>query len=147
MNRISTTTAMEQRDYHYLYEAHAADVNLEEITSSAKNANILQRLRVGDRALDCIVLRSVERSYHCRGLEFVIREDDNLGWLGYFIGKSDCLKQFLIDYLPEGEKQIHAFLGGIARSQCIRYIAVSSLSNDTFTSIIRDCAISLSWRD
>jgi len=141
---------MEQRDYHY-YEAHAADVNLEEITSSAKNANILQRLRDGDRALDSIVLCSlrttfnwlfvVEQIHLCRslgfGLEFVIREDDNLGWLGYFIGKSDCLKQFRIDYLPEGEQQIHAFLGGIARSQCIRNIGVSSLSNDRFTSIIR----------
>ena len=109
---------MEQRDYHY-YEAHAADVNLEEITSSAKNANILQRLRDGDRALDSIVLCSlrttfnwlfvVEQIHLCGslGLEFVIREDDNLGWLGYFIGKSDCLKQFRIDYLPEGEQQIH----------------------------------------
>eukprot|EP00985_Skeletonema_marinoi_P023377 scaffold15564_cov127-Skeletonema_marinoi.AAC.1 len=110
-------------------------------TSSAKNANILQRLRDGDRALDSIVLSRVERIHLCRslgfGLEFVIREDDNLGWLGYFIGKSDCLKQFRIDYLPEGEQQIHAFLGGIARSQCIRNIGVSSLSNDRFTSIIR----------
>jgi len=37
-NADNQPTIMERRDYSY-YETHAADINLEEITSSAKNAN------------------------------------------------------------------------------------------------------------
>ena len=42
---------MDLQDNHDYYEANAADVSLEQITSSAANAKILQRLRDGDDKL------------------------------------------------------------------------------------------------
>eukprot|EP00985_Skeletonema_marinoi_P026903 scaffold21290_cov156-Skeletonema_marinoi.AAC.4 len=112
---------MEHREYNY-YEANAADVNLEEITSSAKNAKILQQLRDGDPTL---------RYFSLGGLL-----GDDLGWLGYFIGRSSCLTRLFINYLPDGEEG-HAIVEGIARSQSIRHINIHSLNNDAFISIMR----------
>jgi hypothetical protein len=73
---------MEQRDYDY-YEANVGDVRLEDITSSRHNATILQRLRDGDDTLQHIT----NAEYY-----FAIRESDDLGWLGYFIGNSENLR-------------------------------------------------------
>eukprot|EP00984_Skeletonema_dohrnii_P003873 scaffold1336_cov100-Skeletonema_dohrnii-CCMP3373.AAC.3 len=122
---------MERRDFNY-YEANAADVNLEEITSSAKNAKILQRLRDGDgdRTLHCLILGG-------RFNHFYVSEGDDLGWLGFFISRSACLHNLDICYLPDGEQQIHAFSEGIARSQSIRNISIVNLNNDAFTAIMR----------
>eukprot|EP00985_Skeletonema_marinoi_P026904 scaffold21290_cov156-Skeletonema_marinoi.AAC.5 len=116
---------MEHRDYDY-YEARAATVNLGEITSSPKNANTLQRLRDGDPELS--------HFYLGRGWEnFYVDEGDDLGWLGYFVGKSECLRHLGINYLPDGEEG-RAFVEGIARNQSIRSINIKNLSNDAFTS-------------
>eukprot|EP00985_Skeletonema_marinoi_P000024 scaffold8_cov142-Skeletonema_marinoi.AAC.17 len=122
---------MEYRDSNY-YQANAADVNLEEITSSAQNAKILQRLRDGDPTLSHFSLgRHGEWGKHCVG------EGDDMGWLGYFIGKSQYLRALYITYLPNGE-EAHAFAEGIARNKSIRYISIIYLSNDGFTSIVRE---------
>jgi hypothetical protein len=68
---------------------------------------------------------------------FIIGEGDDLGWLGYFISRSACLHSLFINYLPDGEQQMHAFSEGIARNQSIRNINIRNLNNDTFTSIMR----------
>jgi len=121
---------MEHRDHNF-YEANSADVNLEEITSSAKNAKNLQRLRDGDPTLiHCLTLDRGSFS------DFCIGEGDDLGWLGYFIGKSEYLRILVINYLPDGDGG-HAIVEGIARSKSIRYIKINNLSNDGFTSIVR----------
>eukprot|EP00984_Skeletonema_dohrnii_P018041 scaffold8338_cov72-Skeletonema_dohrnii-CCMP3373.AAC.5 len=120
---------MDHRDYNY-YKANAATINLGEITSSAKNAKILRRLRDGDDKLHHF---SVGR----RGWEnYYIGQGDDLGWLGYFIGRSACLHSLLINYLLDGEQQIHAFSAGIARNQSIRNINIDNLNNDAFTSVM-----------
>eukprot|EP00985_Skeletonema_marinoi_P014454 scaffold7325_cov80-Skeletonema_marinoi.AAC.9 len=103
---------MEHRDYNY-YEAHAAGINLEEITSSAKNAKILQQLRDGDANLRCLSLE--EAGPFCT---IDVSELNDWGWL------------------DEGEEG-HALLEGIARSQSIRDIDLHALNNDGFTSIMR----------
>jgi len=121
---------MEHRDHNY-YEANSADVNLEEITSSAKNAKNLQRLRDGDPRLIHLCLSNGDFPS-----DFCIGEGDDLGWLGYFIGKSEYLQMLVINYLPDGDGG-HAIVEGIARSKSIRYIKINNLSNDGFTSIVR----------
>ena len=108
---------MERRDYEY-YEANAADISLEDITSSEDNVEILRRLRDGDDTLTHLTLDS-ERWPN----NFHIGEGDDLGWLGYFIGKSECLHNLHIWNLPDregGEQQINSFMEGIARNQSIR---------------------------
>ena len=72
---------MERRDFNY-YEANAADISLEKITSSEKNAKVLRRLRDGDDNLTCFILGSG------RYFQFRMGKGDDLGWLGYFIGRS-----------------------------------------------------------
>ena len=121
-------TIMEHWDHNYYYEANAASINLRQITSSAVNACTLQRLRDGDDNLNHLYL-GIEGSI----LEFAIREGDDLGWLGYFNGKSQCVQRLYICYLPDGEQQIHAIVEGIAHSQSIRNIGINNLNNDAFT--------------
>eukprot|EP00984_Skeletonema_dohrnii_P019209 scaffold9129_cov78-Skeletonema_dohrnii-CCMP3373.AAC.2 len=121
---------MEHRDYNY-YEANAATVNMGEITSSAVNVCTLHRLRDGDDNLNHLYL-GVEGCI----MEIAFREGDDLGWWGYFIGRSQCIQRLSIYYLPDGEEG-HALLGGISRSQSIRDIGIHDVSNDTFTSIMR----------
>jgi len=120
---------MEHRDYNY-YEAHEATIDLGDITSSAKNANTLLRLRDGDDKLCHLSLG--------RGIwdDFNVDEDDDMGWLGYFIGKSEYLQRLAINYLPDGEEG-HAFAEGIAHNQSLRNIDINNLSNYGFTSVMR----------
>eukprot|EP00984_Skeletonema_dohrnii_P029686 scaffold20524_cov85-Skeletonema_dohrnii-CCMP3373.AAC.6 len=122
---------MERREYDY-YQANAANVNLEEITSSAENAKILQQLRDGDDKLDYFNVGVGRATWN----SFIIDEGDDLGWLGYFIGKSEYLQRLNLLYLPDGEGG-HAIVEGIARSQSLRYMFINNLNNDGFTWIMR----------
>ena len=128
---------MEHRDYTY-YEAHTDSINLEEITSSAENAKILQQLRDGDPTLSSLSLGGPW--YGALSILFPrsidVSEENDWGWLGYFIGRSECLHNLSIEYLPEGEEG-HAFVEGIARSLSIREIRIKNLNNDGFTRIMR----------
>ena len=119
---------MEHRDYDY-YEARAADIILGDITSSVENANNLQRLRHGDDTLSSFSLGGPFGDIN-------ISEDNDWGWWGYFIGRSECIQRLGIHYLPEREEG-HAFVEGIARSQSIRDVSIHNLNNEAFTSIMR----------
>eukprot|EP00985_Skeletonema_marinoi_P025697 scaffold19122_cov162-Skeletonema_marinoi.AAC.6 len=122
---------MERRDYNY-YEANAATINMEKITSCEGNAKILHRLCADDppRIIHLILGGETFSS------NSFIFEGDDLGWLSYFIGKSEYLQILDIKYLPGGEEG-HAIVEGIARSKSIRYIKINNLSNDAFASIMR----------
>eukprot|EP00986_Skeletonema_menzelii_P004617 scaffold1588_cov133-Skeletonema_menzelii.AAC.2 len=131
---------MNQRDYSY-YEAHAADVNLDEITSSEYKKQDLQWLRDGDRSNS-----SIHRSILVgRSGDFTFGEGDDLGWLGYFIGRSESLRNLRIAGLSEiddeggGREQqmIHALGDGIARSRSIQHVDLWNLSNEGFATIAR----------
>ena len=78
---------MEVKDYEY-YEAHSKDIKFEDITSDEDNADILAMVRDNDPDLTyfCIV-SEVDEDY-----DFVVREGDDLGWLGYFVGRNKQLE-------------------------------------------------------
>eukprot|EP00985_Skeletonema_marinoi_P007535 scaffold3316_cov94-Skeletonema_marinoi.AAC.18 len=128
---------MERRDNTY-YEANASDISLEDITSSQHNARILRRLR--DDKLSQLYL--VEHDGWRHG--FQLGEGNDLGWLGYFIGRSERLRKLTIQYLPEDEgrgQQIHAFMDGLARNKTIQKVTIGDedfdLSNNGFAAIAR----------
>ncbi len=128
------------RDYDY-YEANAANINLEEITSSDWNKRTLQRLRDGNLNGRGITF-NINGS--CWDLVFSFREGDDLGWVEYFVGKSESLRLLNIERTynggDEGREQriIHALSDGIARNQSIQHVGVlSSFSNDRFATIAR----------
>ncbi len=126
---------MDLQEYDY-YEANAADVNLEQVTSSAGNAKILQRLRDGDRKLTCLLRLNMQPIFS----DFIIREGDDLGWLGYFIGQSPHLESLHIRSMPEGEggeQQIDAFVKGIAQNKSIREVYIEFTVDDVHAAIAR----------
>eukprot|EP00984_Skeletonema_dohrnii_P031461 scaffold23977_cov123-Skeletonema_dohrnii-CCMP3373.AAC.1 len=110
---------MERRDFDY-YEARSRDVKLEDITSDeGNNAEILQRLR--DQELYAI---SITDDYVDNGC-FIVGEDDDLGWLGYFIGKSKYLEKLRIFSWGEGGN-IEAFMEGINHNQSITRLHIDT---------------------
>eukprot|EP00984_Skeletonema_dohrnii_P031381 scaffold23760_cov72-Skeletonema_dohrnii-CCMP3373.AAC.1 len=136
---------MDQGDNNY-YEANADTINLDGIVSCEGNAKILQRLRDGDENLSSITFK-----YICVDPNaFVIKaeNEDEVGWLGYFIGKSRCLQELSIHNLPKGEggeQQSRALVVGIARNQSIRTLDVDArLSDDNFSVLCAGILINLS---
>eukprot|EP00984_Skeletonema_dohrnii_P016360 scaffold7259_cov77-Skeletonema_dohrnii-CCMP3373.AAC.2 len=127
---------MEREEYEY-YEANASDISLEDITSSEDNAMILRRLRDGDDTLRYLHLTLGSEGW---SNNFDIGEGNDLGWLGYFIGKSECLHDLCIRNLPDregGEQQIHAFMEGIARNQSIRALTGVHLGDNVSEAFVR----------
>eukprot|EP00984_Skeletonema_dohrnii_P034964 scaffold34577_cov82-Skeletonema_dohrnii-CCMP3373.AAC.1 len=111
---------MEERDFDY-YEARARGVKLEDITSCENNARILQQLRDQVTYLDAIRITDDDDDLD----NYIVEEGDDLGWLGYFIGKSNCLYELFIDYLGEGEN-IEAFVEGINHNQSITRLSIDA---------------------
>eukprot|EP00984_Skeletonema_dohrnii_P038314 scaffold41417_cov355-Skeletonema_dohrnii-CCMP3373.AAC.1 len=137
---------MNQRYYHY-YEAKEATINLRSIASCERNAKILQRLRDGDENLSSITLSSKYSGYQPNPFVIKTENEDEFGWLGYFIGKSRCLQKLSIHCMPKGEQQTYALVVGIARNQSIRTLDVDAregLSDDEFSSFIAGVSIKLS---
>ena len=136
-----------QRDHHY-YEAHADVVSVEEITSCERNRRILRWLRDGDdEELDemsrHIKLDLDNGPHFWNDNNFSISKCNDLGWLGYFIGRSKCLREFSIRGSgsledERGEQRIiNALCDGIARNQSIQDFTLDNLSNDGFAAMAR----------
>ena len=109
MTIISCDSIMDDYDY---YEARARDVNLESITSSERNALVLEKLRDNDDSMKWMAIVDIDPDVHT----FVVQEGDDLGWLGYFIGKSTVLESLSLHHLP-GDK---SFGQGLALNQSIQ---------------------------
>lgn len=105
------------------YEELAKNTNLDNVTSCMNNATILRMLRDGDafnfKGLD--ILSPLVDAGHAVGetLRFSVGERDDLGWLGYFIGKSE-IEYLRIWYLHEGRSQINRFFQGMSQNRSIR---------------------------
>eukprot|EP00984_Skeletonema_dohrnii_P021657 scaffold10861_cov92-Skeletonema_dohrnii-CCMP3373.AAC.2 len=113
---------MERRDIDY-YEARARDVKSKDITSCESNAKILSRLRDQDTSLDTIsITDEADEDW------FTLGEDgDDLGWLGYFIGKSNFLRELSIYSWGGGQNCIEAFIiDGINRNQSIESLHIGT---------------------
>jgi Ran GTPase-activating protein (RanGAP) involved in mRNA processing and transport len=97
------------------YEARARDVNLDSITSEY-NAIILEKLRNNDDSFKAMGI--VEADYRWpEEDDFIVdvQEGEDLGWLGYFIGKNERLESLWISHLPEDKY----FRQGLAQNQSI----------------------------
>ena len=115
-----------RRDITY-YDLRAQDVKLEDITSSARNAEILRRLRddipfrkgngydlfVADEDID-------------EGETFVAKEGDDWGWLGYFIGRNKTTRFLGLHYcLIEEEDDVVALMEGINHNRSLDSICIN----------------------
>ena len=120
-----------QRDYDQL----ARDVNLEDITSSQHNREVLRQLRDNDLEHRSLIIESEEAQ---EGFEediwdrsaFVVKDgSDDIGWLGYFIGRSEVLRTLCIQYLPDENKE---FIGLVNLNRSIQELSIEyDLGDDT----------------
>ncbi len=115
---------MEGRDNSY-YDRRAQDVvKLEDITSSAHNAEILRSLRdnlaLTDGSWDDLFI--VDCDYNDENT-FIVKEDD-WGWLGYFIGRSKQIRYLHVNHLPEEDDEVDEFMKGICCNRSIEDISV-----------------------
>ena len=134
---------MEVQDYEY-YEARVDDVNLEDITSSHYNANILASLRANDPELTYISITTSRNNE----AHFAVREGDHLGWLGYFIGRSEKLERICIDNTPENDVNLNApnvnlndinlneFYEGLGHNRSIRHLYICNDLGESFKGLI-----------
>ena len=96
------------------YDALAQDINLKDITSCEHNAILLRKIRDGDPFLNKR-LYIVNEDEEADSNDFVVAEGDDLGWLGYFVGKSEVIEELYIYYLPEGGDEINRFASALGR--------------------------------
>ena len=99
------------------YDVLAASVRPKDLTSSAENRALLHRIRNNDPALTSLSLDDEER-YD----SFLLREGDDLSWLGYFIGRNEKLKRLNIYYLPSCGDQVENFFIGMKSNKSIKSI-------------------------
>ena len=118
-------------DYEY-YEAHAKDIKLEDITSDDYNADILAKIRDDDPELKCFVIDTERDDDNCN---FVVREGDHMGWLGYFVGRSQKLKVLLVGSFPENIK-LNAFFEGLGHNRSIQNLHIWADLGENFQSLV-----------
>ncbi len=95
------------------YHALAASVRRKDIISYAPNRATLHRIKNNDPSLTQLAIRE-ELDYHN---DFIPREGDDLGWLGYFIGANEKLSYLHLSYLPGGSEQVEKFFIGVQRNK------------------------------
>ena len=124
---------MEVQDYEY-YEARAKGVKLKDITSSKKNADILARLRDNDPKFPRIHLTFPQqyRGGRINFGDFVVREGDHSGWMGYFVGKSKKLKTLNIYNCFQENGDLNAFLRGLGHNRSIQELHISVNLGESF---------------
>jgi hypothetical protein len=115
----------ERRDYDTL----AQDINPNEITSCEGNANILRQIRDGDPSSEQLFIMNRDDGETLDG-DFLVAEGDDLGWLGYFIGRSEVIKNLQIYYLPEGGDEINEFFEGMSQNLSIKSLEINSQIGD-----------------
>eukprot|EP00986_Skeletonema_menzelii_P006059 scaffold2288_cov131-Skeletonema_menzelii.AAC.5 len=121
---------MEVHDDNEYYKARAKDVKLGDITSDGWNADILASLRDNDSVVGYI---SITTSHDDVG-DFVVREGDDLGWLGYFVGRSKQLETLFIDSFPENIN-IDAFVRGLGHNRSIQTLEIGIDLGERFRSL------------
>eukprot|EP00984_Skeletonema_dohrnii_P013669 scaffold5676_cov87-Skeletonema_dohrnii-CCMP3373.AAC.1 len=122
---------MSRRDQKY-YDMLAHIIDLNCITSSKKNAEILRRLR--DHAWDeNNDLYITDYDSDCDEY-FCAEEGDDWGWLGYFIEKNEQIRGLNLHCLPEYVDDYDAFMEGLCRNQSIERLDIRRCDID-FSSL------------
>eukprot|EP00984_Skeletonema_dohrnii_P014075 scaffold5881_cov103-Skeletonema_dohrnii-CCMP3373.AAC.4 len=107
------------------YDALVQNINLEDITSSAHNADILRQLLNGHPDWNKS-LYILENEIDGDNEEFIVGAGDDLGWLGYFIGRSEVLESLEVQYLSEEGERVDAFMRGITHNQSITELSIQT---------------------
>eukprot|EP00984_Skeletonema_dohrnii_P004383 scaffold1562_cov93-Skeletonema_dohrnii-CCMP3373.AAC.11 len=108
------------------YNALVHDINLADITSSMHNADILRQLLDDDPDWNKSLYILENEIDGEDNDEFIVGAGDDLGWLGYFIGRSEVIEVLEVQYLPEEREQVDAFMWGIIQNQSIKRLSIKT---------------------
>uniref|UniRef100_A0A7S2PKD6 Uncharacterized protein n=1 Tax=Skeletonema marinoi TaxID=267567 RepID=A0A7S2PKD6_9STRA len=106
------------------YDALAAGVRIKDIASTASNRALLHRLKNNDPGLAHLFIDESDDGFDDETDIFQVREGDDLGWLGYFIGRNETLKSLYVYYLPTNRDQVENLLFGIQRNKSIKDVEI-----------------------
>ena len=81
----------------YNYDALSTTIKFEDITSSETNQDILRRLKEND--IDELFICNEETTDGNKDDYTPLNNEDDMGWLGYFIGNSTNLKDFIFSQM------------------------------------------------
>ena len=126
-----------ERSIEY-YNSHMWDVKLEDITSFEEDAEIFRKLRDNDPNFTSISLHGPPYGGCDQDNDFGIGDNDDMGWLGYFIGRSSQLKDltiFISNY-PSSRSlslsKIDALAQGISLNKSISSLTIIGDLGDLF---------------
>ena len=126
-----------------MYEAQAAIINVEDIATNNNNRIVLRRIKrndADDKKSLWVQNEHDEDGEHCD--DYVPEGAEDMGWLGYFIGKNDHLEGLFIEFTPTSGASvrdvIEPFFRGVSRNKSIREIGLCSmdlLGGEVFTML------------
>mmetsp|Transcript_32311 Transcript_32311/g.48801 ORF Transcript_32311/g.48801 Transcript_32311/m.48801 type:complete len:590 (-) Transcript_32311:115-1884(-) len=114
---------------NYQFDALAARVKLKDITSCADNRALLHRIKNNDPGLRTLAVLDEPEDED----EFIVREGDDLGWLGYFIGRNEKLKYLSVCYLPGDRERGVKFFFGMQRNKSIKGVDICNHLNESLS--------------
>ena len=107
---------------NYSYDALAASVRIKDITSCLENRALLHRIKNNDPAVTYLFIDEMYEEEVDDDSNFYVRDGEDFGWLGYFIGENDTLKSLSVCHLPACSDQVEKFFIEMQRNKSIKEI-------------------------
>ena len=114
-----------------MYNDQADSINVDDISSDRNNRIVLRRLQrnnVYDENNDYLWIQSEHDDDGEEGVDYVPEGADDMGWLGYFIGKNEHLRELhtMIPNIPTSRASmrdvIEPFFRGVNQNNSIQKI-------------------------
>ena len=80
----------------YNYDTLVDSTTIEDISFDEINRGIFRRLKENEEDFECLVICD-DRRYNNEKYKFVSMDLEEIGWLGYFIGKNTSVKWLIFD--------------------------------------------------
>jgi len=108
-------------EYNQIYTALADAINIDDITSSKDNQDILRRLKENDATLNSNSMRIISDINSSFGdINYLPTDGEDLEWLGIYLGGNSTLHELDIAFLKALPKQ---FYKGLDRNRSIRKLS------------------------
>ena len=106
-----------------IYSALADAINIDDITSSKDNQDILRRLKENDTTLNSNSMRIISDINSSFGdINYLPTDGEDLEWLGIYLGGNNTLHELDIAYLKALPEQ---FYKGLDRNRSIRKLSLN----------------------
>jgi hypothetical protein len=117
----------------YKYDALAAEVKLKHVTSCRHNRALLHRIKNNDPGITYLSIVSDGMANEEGGYDdedFIVRESDDLGIFGCFVGHNQNIKKIYIYHLPADKRRVETMFEGFQRSKTIISLYINITGED-----------------